>query len=330
MGNHLTYSARTVHDELHKLLEEYGISLETYQLGQLLTRATVYPKNGDLGDWFTYGGNGERTFSQQAPKLDWKKKIELGQKIIANWYEDFSENLKPKVIYGNELVHLEKGGLFRRTRQIFESYVDVINAAEEVETGGYKLLTKGQVIREREAMAAKVKRMLEFDTKKFVRTAMIEYDEEKELFIYHPENHPYFREWLLYNLAFWSPFFKSRTLLNLTEKIRKLETVRSLELVPFLAKKFKLEYWEAKDEENQAMITKFYSEDKIGKLLDNSFFRGERLESVYKVGVMDRDMIAYSIQAWEPFKEYKETTLDRRSIEAANFFLTSKRNKKTA
>jgi hypothetical protein len=137
MSNHLTYSARTNHDELHKLLDEYGVSLETYQLGQLLTRAMVYPKNGDLGDWFTRGGHGELLFSEQAIKLDWKKKIELGKQIISNWYEEFSEELKPKVIYGNELVHLEKGGLFRRTRQIFESFVDVIESAQEIETGGY-------------------------------------------------------------------------------------------------------------------------------------------------------------------------------------------------
>jgi len=334
MGNHLTFNARTKHDELHKLLEEHNVSLETYQLAQLLTRAMLFPQNGDLGGWYTWGGDGERNYAEKAPRLDWKKKIELAMQVIADWSNKFSDEAKTKVVYGSEAVNLEKGGLFQRTRKVFESYVDVVKSAEEIETGGYKLLTKGQVIREREAMAAKVKRMLEFDTKKFVRTAMIEYDEEKELFIYHPENHPYFREWLLYNFAFWSPFFKSRTLIGLSQdKIRKLDTVRSLELVPFLAKKFKMEHWDAKDEGNQEMIKKFYSEEKIGELLDNSFFRKDRLESVYKLGLIDRNMVAYSIQTREPFKEYKETLvngIERRCIEAADFFLAPKRNKKTA
>lgn len=76
MGNHLTFSARTKHDELHELLADFGVSLETYQLGQLLTRAMLYPENSDLGGWHTWGGDGEKRFANLAPKLDWKQKIE--------------------------------------------------------------------------------------------------------------------------------------------------------------------------------------------------------------------------------------------------------------
>lgn len=330
MSNHLTFSPRAKHGELHELLADYGVSLETYQLGQVLTRAMLYPENGDLGGWYTWGGDGEKKFAKLAPQMDWKKKVELAIEIKAKWLEQFSAEDKEKVLYGNELVVLEKGGLFKQTIRIFESYVNLIAASEKVETGGFKLLTKGQVIREREAMAAKTKRFLEFDTKKYVRTAMIEYDEEKELFIYHPENHPYFREWLLYNYAFWSPFFKSRTLAGL--EVRKLTTVRSPELVPFLAKKFKIEHWEMKDESNQEMIKKFYSESDIGNLLDNSFFRKDRLESVYQAGLIDGDMIAFCIQAENPFQEYQRTTLDKVSLEAADRLITpkNKNTKKTA
>lgn len=327
MSNHLTFNAKTKHDELRELLD-YGVSLETYQLGQLLTRAMLYPKNGDLGGWHTWGGDGEKKFANLAPKLDWKKKVELAIKIKAEWLERFSGEAKEKVLYGSELVVLEKGGLFHKTTKIFESYVNLIAASEKVETGGFKLLTKGQVIREREAMAAKTKRFLEFDTKKYVRTAMIEYDEEKELFVYHPENHPYFREWLLYNYAFWSPFFKSRTVAGL--EVRKLKTIRSNELVPFLAKKFMIEHWDVKDEGNQEMIKKFYSESAIGELLDNSFFRKDRLESVYQIGLIDRDMIAFCIQAEYPFQEYQRATLDKVSLEAAEFLIAPKNKKKTA
>lgn len=330
MSNHLTFSARTKHEDLHELLADFGVSVETYQLGQLLTRAMLYPENGDLGGWYTWGGDGEKRFANLAPKMDWKQKVELAVKTKDRWLEDFSDELKKEVLYGNEFVHLEKGGLFQKTRMIFESYVNVLAASEKVETGGFKLLTKGQVIREREAMAAKTKRFLEFDTKKYVRTAMVEYDEEKELFIYHPENHPYFREWLLYNYAFWSPFFKSRTVAGL--EVRKLKTIRSPELVPFLAKKFKVEHWDTQDESTQAMIKKFYSESAIGELLDNSFFRKDRLESVYQVGLIDRDIIAFCIQATNPFQEYQRANLDKVSIEAAEFLITpkNKNQKQTA
>lgn len=328
MGNHLTFSARTKHDELYKILEDYGVSLETYQLGQLLTRAMLYPENGDLGGWYTWGGDGEKKFAFSASELDWKQKVELAVKIKDRWLEDFSENLKNEVLYGSEFVHLEKGGLFGKTTKVFESYVNLVEASEQIETGGFKLLTKGQVIREREAMAAKVKRFLEFDTKNFTRSAMIEYNEEKELFIYHPENHPYFREWLLYNYAFWSPFFKSRTVVGL--EVRKLKTIRSNELVPFLSRKFKIEHWDAKNEGNQEMIKKFYNEKAIGELLDNSFFRKDRLESVYKVGLIDRDVIAFCIQSENPFQEYQRATLDKVSLEAADFLISPKNKKKTA
>jgi len=329
MSNHLAFNAKTKHDELHKLLDEHSVFLETYQLGQILTRAMLYPENGDLGGWYTWGGEGEKTFANLAPKLDWKKKVELAKKIKAEWLERFTDEAKEKVLYGSELVVLEKGGLFQKTTRIFDSYVNLIAASEKVETGGFKLLTKGQVIREREAMAAKTKRFLEFDTKKYVRTAMIEYDEEKELFIYHPENHPYFREWLLYNYAFWSPFFKSRTVAGL-EVRSDLKIVRSPDLVPFLAKKFKFEHWEMKDEGNQEMIKKFYSESAIGELLDSSFFRKDRLESVYKVGLIDRDIVALCMQSEKPFQEYEKTTLDKVSLKAAEFLITPKNIKKTA
>lgn len=329
MSNHLTFNAKTKHEELHKLLDDSGVSLETYQLGQLITRAMLYPKNGDLGGWYTRGGDGEKLFANEAPKLNWKKKIELAEKIIANWLEPFSDEAKEKVLYGNELVVLEKGGLFKQTTKIFESYVNLIAASEKIEAGGFKLLTKGQVIREREAMAAKTKRFLEFDTKKFTRSAMIEYDEEEELFIYHPENHPYFREWLLYNYAFWSPLFKSRTLLSLGVR-EKLETIRSRELAPFLAKKFKLEHWDAKDEVNQKMIASFYSETEIANLLDNSFFRKDRLESVYQRGLIDRDMIAFAIQSWKPFEEYKSASLTHEMMKAAEILISPKNKKKAA
>lgn len=330
MGNHLTFRARTKHDELHELLADFGVSLETYQLGQLLTRAMLYPENSDLGGWHTWGGDGEKRFANLAPKLDWKQKIELAIEIKAEWLKKFSDEAKEKVLYGSEFVHLEKGGLFQQTRKIFESYVNVLAASEKVETGGFKLLTKGQVIREREAMAAKTKRFLEFDTKKYVRTAMIEYDEGKELFIYHPENHPYFREWLLYNYAFWSPFFKSRTVAGL--EVRKLKTVRSPELVPFLAKKFKIEHWDIKDESTQEMIKKFYSESAIGELLDNSFFRKDRLESVYQMGLIDRDIVAFCIQAENPFQQYERANLDKVSLKAADRLIApkNKNQKQTA
>lgn len=328
MGNHLAFAVKTKYDELLKLLDAYDVSLETYQLAQLLTRAMLFPENGDLGGWYMWAGDSEKKFASQAPKLDWKQKMELASVVIVEWLDQFTTELKPKVLYGSERVDLEKGGLFTRTRKIFESYVDVVSATEKVETGGFKLLTKGQVIREREAMAAKVKRFLEFDTKKFVRSAMIEYDEEKELFIYHPENHPYFREWLLYNYAFWSPFFKSRTVIG--KKVRELETVRSHELVPFLAAKFKVEHWNEKDESYKAVINRFYSEHGIGELLDNSFFRKDRLESVYKLGIINRGIIAFSIQSREPFKEYEHASLDKLCLEAAEFLITPKTKKKSA
>lgn len=328
MGNHLTFAAKTKHDEFYEFLEEFEVPIEVYQLGQILTRALLYPVNGDLGGWHIWGADGEKKFAMEAPRLDWKKKMDLATKLVSGWSDHFSPEAKKNVLYGNEHINLEKGGLFRRTTKIFESYVDVVSASEKIETGGFKLLTKGQVIREREAMAAKTKRFLEFDTKKFIRTAMIEYDEQKELFIYHPENHPYFREWLLYNYAFWSPFFKSRTIAGL--KVRKLETIRSRELVPFLAKKFKTEHLNVEEDGNQEMIQKFYSENAIGELLDSSFFRKDRLESVYKIGLIDRDIVAFSFQATEPFKEYKTSALDKVCLEAAEILVAPKAKKKAA
>jgi hypothetical protein len=328
MGNHLTFSAKTKHDELYEFLEEFEVPLQTYQLGQILTRALLYPVNGDLGGWHIWGADGEKNFAIEAPRLDWKKKIELAAKVVSDWSGQFPPEVRQNVLYGNEHINLEKGGLFRRTNKIFESYVDVVSAGEKIETGGFKLLTKGQVIREREAMAAKTKRFLEFDTKKFVRTAMIEYDEQKELFIYHPENHPYFREWLLYNYAFWSPFFKSRTIAGL--KVRKVEMIRSRELVPFFAKKFKIEHLNTEEDGNQEMIQKFYSENAIGELLDSSFFRKDRLESIYKIGLIERDIVAFSFQANEPFKEYKISALDKVCLEAADILVAPKAKKKAA
>ena len=84
-----------------------------------------------------------------------------------------------------------------------------------------------------------------------------------------------------------------------------------------------------KDEGTQEMIKKFYSESDIGNLLDNSFFKN-RLESVYQAGLMDRDMVAFAIQAWEPFKEYKIEPLSTEMIKTAELLIAPKNKKKTA
>ena len=141
MANHLTFKAKTKHDELHQLLKDYGVSLETYQLGQLLTRAMLYPKNEDLGGWLIWGGDGEKKFANLAPKLDWKQKIELAIKIKAEWLERFDDEAKKLVLYGSESVNLEKGGLFKAATGIFEARVNLLTASEKVEAGGFKILT---------------------------------------------------------------------------------------------------------------------------------------------------------------------------------------------
>lgn len=327
MSNHLFFEPSSNHSELFKLLESFDVSLETYQLGQLLTRALLYPKNGDLGGWWTYGGTGENRFSQNCLKITWKQKLELAFKTIEKWPESpirVSDEFRKNMTYGSETIRPSKGELFDSSVRLFEKYIDVLKLKEKVETGGFKLLTKGQYIREREEMAGNIKKFLSFDAKKFVRTSMIEYNHETETFVYHPENHPYFREWLLYNLAFWSPFFKSRTIIG--KKIRKLETVRSNELIPFLAKKFKIEHW-TKDEANQKMIETFYNEKSIGDLVDNSFFRKDRLESIYKGGILDKYIIAYIIQTREPLTEYSNATIDELCLEAAESLVSPKKEK---
>ena len=343
---HMEFRPKTDHSGLHALIAEFDISLETYQLGQILTRSMLFLQNGAFGSWRTYGNTGEKQFADEAPNLDWKKKIELALKVKDEWLALKDNRINKQryklksdqgnsvsydlteLLYGDELIILGKGQLFQDTVELYKSYIEEISAAHKLQVGKFKLFTQSEFIRERNSKIEKVKQSLEFKSKKkFTRESMIEYNNEKDTFIYRPENHPYFREWLLYNYAFWSPVFKSRTLLD-RENMGAAKTSRSRDLNKFLAYKFRLEHCE--HFYGASVVNDNYSEEAIRDLLDSSFFRKGHLENVYQRGLIDRDIVAFVIESWEPFRDYKSITLDPKYISAADILTASKNKKKAA
>lgn len=358
MGASIGFWSKPFHQEFYELLEKYGISLETYQLGQMLTRSMFFLKNGDLGGWTTAGANRcEQKFAAKALNLNWKEKIELASIIkesrrgndLIHLNEGRLRLLKPALyyVYGDEHTCLMRSSTFLQSLKIYHSFKKNISDVENVEgKSGLKMYTKSELIRERSLRLEKVKKVIGHkDKKKFIRGGtLIEHNTALDQLIYYPENHPYFREWLLYNYAFWSPVFKYRTLQNHKDP-NSVKMIKSRELIEFLAEKFKLEHPirlinldnKIKNSEYSSIINekpideKFYSVKNISELLyKNSFFKNERLASVYELGIIDRDLIAFVIEAWEPFSEYKNATLSSKSIKAVDVLIKKNNLKKAA
>lgn len=352
------WSKPSGHEELYKFLETYDISLETYQLGQMLTRSMFFLKNGNLGGWTTAGASRcEQKFADKALKLNWKEKIELASTLkdsrkgndLIQLNEGRLRLSKPLLyyVYGNENISLMRSSTFIKALKVHSSFKKNISDIENiVEKSSIKMYTKSELIRERNLKFEKVKKIIEHkDKKKFIRSgSLIEHDPVSDKLIYYPENHPYFREWLLYNYAFWSPLFKYRTLSSHKDPLG-VKTIKSRELIAFLAEKFKFEHptklislgSKITRSDELSIITeksidkKFYSEKNISELLyKNSFFKNERLASVYDIGLIDIDLIAFVIESWKPFSEYKNATLSSRSIKAAEVLIKKNNLKKSA
>lgn len=335
------------HEKLNILLERYDVSLETYQLGQILTRSMLFQKNDALGGWLRASNPKiENQFADEAVKLNWKEKIELASKIKNDWLIDHSKKF-PKVagLYGDETVYLKGISAAAQILKNYYSYkkdLEVVGNIKNIDN--LKLITNSEFIRKRNSMIEKVRKSLEFSKKKkFIRNPIIDYNEKLGLFIYYPENHPYFREWLLYNYAFWSPFFKSRTLLT-HEDPSNIKTIKSRELARFLAEKFKHEHSKSSftilDKyqrpdlsvvvDEKPLEVDFFSESNILDLLDSSFFRRDNLDRVYNSCIIDRNIIAFAIESWEPFKDYKNILISPKSIKAVDILIATKNNKKVA
>lgn len=335
------------HDALNALLNKYGITLETYQLGQILTRSMFFQKNDILGGWVRSSNPKiENQFAKEAVELNWKEKIELAIKIKNDWLIDHYKKF-PKVdgLYGNEGVYLKGIGA---AAQILKNYYkfneELKNVGNIRNNENLKLITKSELIRNRNSMIEKVRKTLEFSKKKkFIRNPIIEYSKTQGLFVYYPENHPYFREWLLYNYAFWSPVFKSRAVLDHDDP-SSIKTIRCRELARFLAEKFKNEHSKSsftildkyKRPDLSVVVAEkpleenFFSESNILNLLDSSFIRRDNLERVYQSGIIDRDIIAFAIGSSEPFKQYKSIFLSTKRLMVTDVLIGAKNNKKIA
>lgn len=319
MSAHLWLLPNKDDTELKQLLDTYDVSLETYQLGQLLTRCHLIVKVGDLGNWAISGLGPEPEYLKQSPKMkSWKEKLELAHSLISK---------EPSTsTYGHSLVRLYKGLLFDQAVDAFSSFLDMNEKSLLLESGGHKFTSKIRTYRERKIFEDRIDSFMHFETKKFVRSPMVMFDEENQSFIFFPERHPYFREWLLYNYAFWAPLFKSRIAIG-KHKVRSIETVRSHELVPFLAKKFEIEHKDCSmngNETQNKIILNYYEEKTISALLDNSFFRRDRLASVYSQGIIDREIMAFVIQSLKPFSEYRGETLMPICLQTADKLMTVK------
>jgi len=358
MGGYISFSSKPFHDGFNEFLKSYDVSLDTYQLGQMLTRSMFFLKNGKLGGWTTAGASRcEQKFAAKAQQLSWREKLELALTLKdARRGNDLIEINKTRLklsqpllyyIYGDEHTCLMRSSSFLQALEIYNSFKKNISDVENVESkSGLKMYTKSELIRERSLKVERLKKVIENkEKKKFIRGApLIEHDANLDQLIYYPENHPYFREWLLYNYAFWSPIFKSRTLLNHKDP-SNVKTIKSRDLIEFLAKKFKLEHpiekinlpSKIKQSDQSSVILekpideKFFSEKNISDLLyKNSFFKNERLASVYELGIIDRDIVALTIESLEPFKEYKTITLSPRILQVADILMGTKSNKKVA
>lgn len=355
MSNGIGFRSTTNHDEFLNLLENYDITLETYQLGQILTRAMFFIKNGNLGGWQSVGAKRcEKKFADNALKLNWKEKVELAKELTKSrkgsdlipLNETRVKSSLPLLyyIYGNEQISIMRDISFKIAHKIYIAIQKNISEKEKVETQhGLKLYSKSELIRERNLNIEKLINIIEpKNKKKFKRgSPIIKYESSSQKLVYYPENHPYFREWLLYNYAFWSPIFKSRTL-SMHKDPAGVKIIKSRELIQFLSKKFKLEHpiflvSLSKNIRNydldstiteKLMSEKFFSEKSISDLLyKNSFFKKERLASIYNSGIIDRDIITFAIETRHPFKELKSTTLSLKTMQLTDILIGHKKNK---
>lgn len=301
-------------EELRRLLHKHNLPFEQFQLGQYLVRAMLISSPRHFGGFNIerpsrllglrgQGNTVSKSVSPFEPSKNWwesleriKFEIDQESRHLENAFED------EKYVFGTVAYLETKNSYVRQMLELWKEHTDLLERMGKGPEGA-RFILKSDSFQMRSKLEQRFKELVEGDKMPNAKERLIYFDKEKNRFVYQPQNHPYYYEYVLFNFCVFSLFFNS-------DRIHLNGRTSNKEVVEFIADKILWEHTAKEkrgdndfdfDEETQRqrlqMLKDHFSLKRIQNLVKNNSSFKNNVAIVHKEGrLLTKELVAWTVR----------------------------------